>query len=361
MNISIKILPPFPCINTNLRNLASMTNSNLYATVARISPASTRTAAAESDMISDQGLIIRDHSQAPTYASNQAVMTAVPEESERDVVVSVSATHGVSQAAAKFGSKAELLELPKELIDEISDYLDEEDLGALSATSRQLESKVLKQRFKHVKLYPNLSTTKLEDVENIVSHQHFGPAIRSVTFGLGISWGNATERSKRMPKLLQALQKAPNLTKLAVECGDLRCQYDFAPYLVYEEKYMTLPILKKLTLTNGMIELEDLLYFIEAQPKIEELHIERFRSEDEELGDIHHIDVPGYRGAGMRGSVMKGFRVSSYVEAHTAVKHITIDEKSNRIWGDDLSGRWTDRAASLREVDDPEWFMLHTI
>ena len=279
-----------------------------------------------------------------------------PQETERDMVASAPSPHGVARTAqtpisqaftttkrtlaeaqsnAELNAKAEtrLQNLPMEIVDRIGDSLDLEDFGALYATSRQLEYKLrdtfAKRNFQDLRVD---AWSGLSKVESIVSTGRLGSAIRSVTVCVPSPLGCGSESSafdEQLQRLYLALQQAPNLTSLRIECSGPGPKRNFD----FDLPAIALQNLKKLYLSGGNIDLDSLLDFFKIHPKMEELHMEKMVVDDEELGGASPTFLELLHGV---QPLREGSLLSDVMKAKTNLKTIMIDEQSKRI----VQERW---------------------
>lgn len=288
----------------------------------------------------------------PRVPAPRGVITGPqPQKTERDATVGASVTHGallssltpISQTStttkrtlaevqsnAESNARAEtrLQNLPKEIADRIGDSLNLKDFGALYATSRQLEYKLrdtfAKRNFQDLRFD---AWSDLSKVESIVSIGRLGSAIYSVTVCVPSSFGWLWESpafDEQLRQLYLALQQAPNLTSLRIECRGQGSKRNFD----FDLPAIALMNLKKLSLSNGNIDLESLLDFFKIHPKIEELHMEKMVVDDEELGTASPTFLELLHGV---QPSREGSLLSDVMKAKTNLKTITTDDQSKRI------------------------------
>lgn len=216
-----------------------------------------------------------------------------------------------------------LEDLPKELIEFITTYLEPRDLRSLSVTSKELDSKLFNRKFEHIDLYACKSEQKLQDIENITSHDQICPTVRRVTIRIDWFTENGWQPPKcrdQMPQYLPLLQQAKNLTCLSVDNG-------VADTLLHP---ITLLNLKKLLLFHVCMDIGTLIVFIQAQPKLEDVKVDGAYFEDPELPNIYQSFLDDENPA--IEEVTKE-RASVLIRKRTHVRNVVVDERSDSIHG----------------------------
>lgn len=277
-------------------------------------------------------------------SGHEAPLDTVPQ-TPTTITRALSELHLTADSHADTNLDARLENFSKELVDIIAFYLEPRDIGALSATSKQLDSKLFDRKFEHLHFFPCKSEQKLRDIQNIASHEEFRFTVRSVTMRIFLndSRGPQIGLAQQMPEILPLLQKAANLTYLTIKDGNAET---LLPAI-------TLPSLKKLSLFHVALDLETIIDFINVQPKLEKLHIDVALIQDVELGDIEEDLGPEDLGGPAIEEERLGYQASVLIKERTALRNIMIDEPSDR-----LREPWCkDRRRSQRMIWNGQMFV----